>query len=130
MGSKSLGSFEADVDVSGALGLNLTGIPTEYGMSIRQLPAVNLNLSPIEVKPLDFSFRLKEIPSIRVHFPVDYRLGFSLFGAEVFTFRICGQAQTITEPYVANPCEARASRLQAAVDVDREGLPVAHLPTG
>jgi hypothetical protein len=94
-------SFDFGID----LGLDISGIPTDYGISIRQLPTININLAPIEIKPLDFSLRLKEIPSIRAHFPMDYKVGFALFGAEIASIRLCGQAMAITEPYVANPCE-------------------------
>jgi len=52
---------------------------------------------------------LKEIPSVRVHLPLDYRLGFSVLGAEILCLRLCGQGQVITEPYAPNPCEARTA---------------------
>jgi hypothetical protein len=104
------------------LGLDLSGIPTNYSFGITNIPKINLGIDPIalkidplqikidplEIKPLDLSFRIKEIPSVRVHFPVDYKVGVALFGAELASVRLCGQAQVITEPYVPNPCECRA----------------------
>lgn len=59
----------------------------------------------IEVKPLDISLSLKEIPSVRVHLPVNFSLGLSLLGHKLFSARLCGEAQVITEPYEPNPCE-------------------------
>jgi hypothetical protein len=59
----------------------------------------------VEIKPVDLSLRLKEIPSVRVHLPADFRVGLSLLGMELLTVRLCGQAMAITEPYTPNPCE-------------------------
>jgi hypothetical protein len=57
--------------------LKLSGIPTEYGFRIRELPRIDIHLDPVELRPLDVSLRLKEIPAVRAHFPVDYKLGFA-----------------------------------------------------
>ena len=76
----------------GAVGpVTLAGIPDRYSVAISSLP--------------DLILRIREIPSIRAHVPADFRLGVSVFGVEVAALRLCGEAQVITEPYVANPCE-------------------------
>ncbi len=94
------------------LELDLHGIPTNYSFALTQLPKINVGIDPmtfkiepLEIKPIDMSFRLKEIPSVRIHFPVDYRVAVWLFGMELACVRLCGQSQIITEPYVPNPCE-------------------------
>jgi len=78
------------------------------------LDKVQLGIDPLdlalEIKPIDFAFRLKELPSMRVHFPANFKLGFSLFGSEFFAVSLCGQGQVITEPYVPNPCECDPPR--------------------
>lgn len=91
---------DVDADLSGSLGLNISGIPNSFNLSVKELPKIQAALDP-----LDFSLRLKEIPAVRVHLPVNFKFGFSLFGREIFGIRICGQAQIITEPYHPNPCE-------------------------
>jgi hypothetical protein len=91
---------DADIDLDGNLDVT---IPTDYGISIKQLP-------PIEIKPIDFSLRLKEIPSIRAHLPLNYKVGFSLLGRELACIHLCGQGQAITEPYVPYPCEPQTRR--------------------
>jgi hypothetical protein len=96
--------LDANVDLDGKLDVN---IPTDYGISLKQLP-------PIEIKPIDFSLRLKEIPSIRAHLPLDYKLGFSLLGRELACIHLCGQGQAITEPYVPYPCEPQPGRKMVA----------------
>jgi hypothetical protein len=108
MSVKIPSSFDFGID----LDVDLSGIPTTYTVNTNVAP-LTLNLGPIEVRPLEFkpvdiSLRLKEIPSIRAHLPLDYRVGLSVLGAELLCVRLCGQGQVITEPYVANPCEARA----------------------
>lgn len=118
MSVKIPSSFDFGVDLG--VDLDIQGIPTSYAISTKVDPlAMHLDLAPIEVKPIDFSLRLKEIPAIRAHLPLDYRVGLSLLGRELLAVRLCGQGQVITEPYVANPCEARPS---AAAQIDLQTL--------
>lgn len=115
-------SFDFGIDLG--LDLDISGIPTNYAISADVRPmslALNLSpieLRPIELKPIDFSLRLKEIPAIRAHLPLDYKVGLTLLGSEVLCIRLCGQGQVITEPYVANPCEARGSVAQRQPALD------------
>lgn len=101
-----------DLDIDGNLDLN---IPTDYSFSIKELPQIDINLRPIEIKPIDFSLRLKEIPSIRAHLPLNYKVGFSLLGRELACVQLCGQGQVITEPYAPYPCEPRKHSVQRPV---------------
>ncbi len=71
--------------------VTLAGIPSNYTVGITSLPDVNL--------------RIREIPSLRVHVPANFRLGLSVLGVELAALNLCGEAQIITEPYVPNPCE-------------------------
>lgn len=71
--------------------VTLAGIPTNYSVGVTSLPDVNL--------------RIREIPSLRIHVPANFRVGLSVFGIELAALNLCGEAQVITEPYVANPCE-------------------------
>ena len=71
--------------------VTLAGIPDTYTVGISSLPDLNL--------------RIKEIPSLRVHVPADFRLGLSVLGVELAALHLCGEAQIITEPYNPNPCE-------------------------
>lgn len=99
-------SFDFGVDLG--VDLDISGIPTSYSINANVAP-MSLNLGPIDIRPIDFSLRVKEIPAIRAHLPLDYRVGLTVLGAELVCVRLCGQGQVITEPYVANPCEARGS---------------------
>jgi hypothetical protein len=105
-------SFDFGID----LGVDVSGLPTDYTINTNVAP-LTLNLSPIqiqplELKPVDISLRLKEIPSVRVHLPLDYRVGLSVLGSELLCLRLCGQGQVITEPYATNPCESHAATPQ------------------
>ena len=87
----------------GAMGpLTLAGIPNSYSVAITNLPDLNV--------------RIREIPRIRAHIPANFRLGFSIFGVELAALTLCGEAQVITEPYVANPCERCGSPRQIATN--------------
>ena len=105
-------SIPSHFDLDLGLDLDVHGIPTNYNIALTQLPKINVGIDPMKfqieplvIRPLDMSFRIKEIPSVRVHFPVDYRVAVGLLGMELACIRLCGQSQVITEPYVPNPCE-------------------------
>jgi hypothetical protein len=104
MSVKIPSSFDFGVDLD--VDLDVSGIPTNYTFNANVAP-LNLSLAPIKLEPVDFTLRLRELPAIRAHLPLDYRVGLTLLGAEVMCVRLCGQGQVITEPYVANPCEAQ-----------------------
>jgi hypothetical protein len=57
------------------------------------------------IEPMEVSLRVKEIPSVRVHMPMHYQLGFSVLGMEVLSLSLCGESMVITEPYQPNECE-------------------------
>jgi hypothetical protein len=116
MGVNIPSSYDHDVDVTSIPPINVSsvgpvgpvtvnGIPDTYHIDITNIPKIELNIDPIEIKPLDLSLRLKEIPSVRGHLPADFCVGFSLLGIEIVKVRLCGEAQVITEPYQPNPCE-------------------------
>lgn len=114
------GDLDVDADIR---------IPTAYqiGMGIDRMPKIQLGLDPVELRPVDLSLRLKEIPPIRMHLPADFRVGLALFGRELLTIRLCGEAQMIAEEYHANPCEvcgggerqATVSAVLNRLDLDR-----------
>lgn len=91
--------FDIDLGLSGNV-----GISGNFGIALHIDP-LQLAIAPIEIKPIDFSFRLKELPSMRVHLPLNYCVGLGLFGFGILSVRLCGEGQIITEPYVPNPCE-------------------------
>ncbi len=95
-----------DLDIDGGLDLDVS-LPTSYTISIGAIPPIDLNVRPLDmtIRPLDLSLRMKEIPSIRAHFPLDYQVGFTLLGLQVACVRLCGHGQAITEPYEPYPCE-------------------------
>ena len=130
MSVKIPSSFDFGIDLG--VDLDISGIPTSYTIATKVEPlSMHLDLAPIEIRPLDFSLRVKEIPSVRVHLPLDYRVGLSVLGAELLCVRLCGQGQVITEPYVANPCEARpAASLQAQPDLQTLDRLVSELDRG
>jgi len=106
------------------VGLGLTMGPIKIEALELKLDPLELKIDPLDIKvepldikvePLDMSFRIKEIPSVRVHFPVDYRFCVALLGTELMSLQICGQGQVITEPYVPNPCECRNTPLRVPV---------------
>lgn len=95
-----------DVDLDGNLDVS---IPTSYRIDIPTEFAIRVQeLAPIEIKPLDLSLRLKEIPSVRGHLPLNYKIGFNLLGREIACIHLCGQGMVITEPYQPYPCEPRS----------------------
>jgi hypothetical protein len=105
MSVKIPSSFGFNIDLDLAGGVDVT-LPTSYTISLPTDFSVRLKeLAPIEIKPIDLSLRVKEIPSVRAHLPLNYKVGFSLLGREVACVHLCGAGQLITEPYSPYPCE-------------------------
>lgn len=101
----TMNTFVNGIPSTYTLNTNHNGIPDTYNINVTKLPKIQLSIDPLEVKPIDFSLRIKEIPSVRGHLPADFSMGFSLFGVEIAKLRLCGEAQVITEPYEPNKCE-------------------------
>jgi hypothetical protein len=101
-------ALHAAVDSIGPVGpVTVAGIPDKFTIDVNvdKLPKIQVGLDPISIKPVDLNISLKEIPSVRAHLPADFNLGLSILGLELMCLKLCGEAQIITEPYVANTCE-------------------------
>jgi hypothetical protein len=59
-------------------------------IQITKLPQINLQLS---TKPT------------RVHFPVNYKLGFGTMGMEIFSMNLCGESMVVIEDYIPHSTE-------------------------
>jgi hypothetical protein len=97
-----------DSRILGPIGpVSVSGIPDTFHLDIDQLPKLQIGLDPVtlEMRPVELSLRLKEVPSTRTHLPADFNVGLSVFGFPLMCVRLCGEAQMITEPYEPNPCE-------------------------
>ena len=106
-------------DISGSIDVSpitIDGIPNTYTFYIKELPKIVIGVDPLKstiafepislsVAPIDTTISIKEIPSVRVHYPANYCIAFSFLGMEISAIRLCGEGQVITEPYHANPCE-------------------------
>ncbi len=103
-------SSSADINLTfdNDLGVDLSGIPSNFTVDITNVPRIEIGLDPITVNPITvepLELRITEIPSVRTHVPAYFTLGLSILGIELVCARLCGEAQVITEPYVPNPCE-------------------------
>jgi hypothetical protein len=101
--------------ITGPIGpVTVDGIPDEFDIGITELPKIQLGIDPvtlepveatITLKPVDLTMRIDRLPDVRAHLPADFTVGMSLFGMELLSVRLCGEAQMITEPYDPGPCE-------------------------
>jgi hypothetical protein len=98
-------SIPSNYNVNLGGGLGVTVNPSTFHIAIDTIPAIEIKPVTLDIKPLDLTLHLKDIPSIRMHLPADFKIGMALFGYELMTMRLCGEAQLITEPYHPNPCE-------------------------
>jgi hypothetical protein len=127
--------FAVDLDLSGTVGavgpITVQGIPNDFSLGLTALPTIQLGtvppitlepltiepltiqpltinvgtIPPITLEPISLSVAITKIPSVRAHVPSNYCVGFSLLGIELFSIRLCGETQIITEPFIPNPCE-------------------------
>lgn len=97
--------FEAEL--SGGIGVDVGGKDTPLGLNITHIPKIQIGLDKIEVgiDPLTLNLAIKEIPSIRAHFPANFSIGFTALGVKLFSIDLCGKAQLINEPFVPNRAE-------------------------
>jgi hypothetical protein len=102
-------SVTGSIGISGSLGavgpVTVAGIPDTFHINIDSLPKIQLGLDPVTLNPVTLNLAITEIPEIRGHLPADFCVGLSIFGLELLSIRLCGEAQIITEPYKPNPCE-------------------------
>ena len=115
-----------DVDVSGSLGVDLSGgvglggsvgisgIPSSYEIAITDLPKIKLGVDPLEatltltpitLEPVSLNLAITELPEMRTHLPADFTVGLSVLGLQLLCIRLCGEAQVINEAFRPNPCE-------------------------
>ena len=115
--------------------LTLNGIPDTFHFYVEKLPKIQIGMDPLSLSvdklpkiqvgmdPLTLNIAVKEIPSVRTHIPADYKLGVSILGLDLLCFRLCGEAQVITEPYRPNPCE------RCGPEATRPNTPTTHTAT-
>jgi hypothetical protein len=103
----------------------MDGFPTQFGLgvtampklgigmdpvsvAVKELPKITVAVDPVTIKPVDVNLAITRIPDVRAHLPANFTVGMKVFGIEVFSVRLTGEAQLITEPYTPNPCEEAA----------------------
>lgn len=81
------------------------------------LDDVNIDMGLDDIN-MCLSFAIKELPSMRMHFPVDIDFGVKLLGIPIFNFGICGKAMVVTEE---NPKKIFYSPKQPGTRSPRQG---------
>jgi hypothetical protein len=125
-------SGSVDSKISGSINVSpvtVAGIPSSYDFHIKELPKITFGVDPLTstvtfqpitltLSPVDTNISIKEIPSVRAHFPANYCVALSFFGVEVGAIRLCGEGQVITEPYRPNRCEVCGGVSRVTNEVD------------
>jgi len=65
--------------------------------------------SRVHLDPLALDVGISRIPDVRAHIPAHFSFSLSLFGFRILTLQFAGEAQLVTEPYVANASERHAA---------------------
>lgn len=105
---------DVDADVSlGPVSINVDGLD-DIAARVTVAPlTVDAGLDDVkiearawikEIAPLFFNFLWKEIPLVKISVPTRYRLGFRVFGKQVFEITLCGETDVVTEPNCCDPC--------------------------
>lgn len=123
-----------EAELSGGIGIGGTGTPlavtvggssTPLGINITNIPKIQIGLDKVQVgldkiqiglDPLTLNLAIKEIPSVRAHFPANFSIGFTALGVKLFSIDLCGKGQLITEPYVPNFAERCGQRVLRPAD--------------
>jgi hypothetical protein len=134
VGSSVSGSLSSEISGSMDSNVTLSGIPDAYSIKIPEIDKVEFGVDPlhgtvkiepvqIQLAPVTTNIAIKEIPSQRVHLPLNYSLGLSVFGVELAALRLCGEGMVINEPYEPGPCEACGHGREALTDHRKTGQP-------
>jgi hypothetical protein len=106
--------------VEGPIGpVSVSGIPSSFTITVASpLPKVSVGVDPLKIgvdplntdsrvrlEPVGLSVSIEKIPDVRAHLPANFSLNLCVLGIQLFSIRLCGEAQVITEPYRPNPCE-------------------------
>lgn len=83
--------------------------------SIKEIPVINTNSQLAGTLDVGLSdIRVKELPVVhlrfgaeptRVHLPGGWKFGFSVLGAPIFSFDLCGESMVVIEDYKAHKKE-------------------------
>jgi hypothetical protein len=108
--------------------ITLSGIPDPFTIKVANpLPKIGIGVDPlstdshiaidplrtdshIAVDAVGLNIALDRIPDVRAHLPANFAVSLCVFGVNVLSVRLCGEAQVITEPYRPNPCERCSPR--------------------
>lgn len=109
--------FEVDFDLDPISLTTNSSINSDSSIALTGDPDAPISLGPITVNPLTvdlglddvnvdmgldninmcMSFVIKELPSMRMHFPVDLDFGLKILGLPIINFGIFGKAMVVTE---------------------------------
>ena len=91
-------NYTVDMSLDLVSPVELAGIPSSYQLDITSLPKIQIGLDPITINPLSLSLQITQIPSVRAHVPANFVAGFSIFGFQLASIQLCGEAQVIRNP--------------------------------
>ncbi|HOZ85514.1 MAG TPA: hypothetical protein PK191_08485 [Niabella sp.] len=98
-----------DVDLEGGLDTRMSGaFGAQHSGSINTIMSGNLATdNKVEILNLPrFTLQdIKDMQKVRVHIPNYSNICFKVFGMELFSICMNGEAQVITEPYIPNAAE-------------------------
>ena len=105
-----LGDIKAQVKADVGLGDIHAQVKADLGLDDIK---ADLTARLKELAPFFFNLLWKEIPLVKIGCPHRYKLDFCVFGHEVFSIRVCGESELISEKNACPPA-AGAGHVRAS----------------
>jgi len=84
-------NMDTNISFNGSVDMGLDNVNVDMG-----LDNVNVDMGLDNVN-MCMSFAIKELPSMKMHFPLNMDFGIKVLGIPLLNFGICGKAMVVTE---------------------------------
>ena len=91
-----LNNIDVDMDMNSNVNMDTNSNINLNGKMDMGLDDVNVDMGLDNVN-MCMSFAIKELPSMKMHFPINFDFGIKLLGLPILNFGICGKAMVVTE---------------------------------
>lgn len=83
--------LDSDMNFDGKVDMGLDNVKVDMG-----LDDVNVDMGLDNIN-MCMSFAIKELPSMKMQFPVNFDFGIKVLGMSILNFGVCGKAMVLTE---------------------------------
>lgn len=106
--------MDSNLNINGSMDMGLDNVNVNMG-----LDNINVDMGLDNVN-MCMSFAIKELPSMKMHFPINLDFGIKVLGIPLLNFGICGKAMVVTED---NPKKVFYTPKHASFKASKASIP-------